>query len=37
MQKATIRINRNPDAALKEMGKRFIKAWKTGKFAGDVL
>ena len=37
MKKATIRINRNPDLALEEMSKRFIKAWKTGKSAGDIL
>lgn len=33
----TIRIQRDTDAALNEMGKRFVKAWKTGKAAGDTL
>lgn len=37
MKKATIRIRRDTDAALKEMGERFINAWKTGKSAGDTL
>lgn len=37
MKKATIRIRRDTDAALKEMGERFAKAWKTGKSAGDTL
>lgn len=37
MKKATIRIQRNSNAALKKMGERFIKAWKTGKSAGDTL
>lgn len=37
MRKATIRIERDPEQALQEMGERFVKAWKTGKSAGDVL
>jgi len=37
MKKATIRICRDTDAALKEMGARFVKTWKSGKSAGDVL
>ena len=37
MKKATIRTQRNADAALSKMGERFVKAWKTGKPAGDSL
>lgn len=37
MRKATIRIRKDTEAALAEMGERFIKAWKTGKSAGDTL
>jgi predicted transcriptional regulator len=37
MKKATIRIQKNTDIALKKMGERFVKAWKTGKSAGDTL
>ena len=37
MKKLTIRIRRDADTALKEMGERFIKAWKTGKSSGDSL
>lgn len=37
MRKATIRIQRNANAALEKMGDRFVKAWKTGKSAGDTL
>lgn len=37
MKKATIRIRRDANAAIKEMGERFIKTWKTGKSAGDTL
>ena len=37
MKKATIRIRRDTDAALKEMGDRFIKAWKTGRSDGATL
>jgi len=37
MKKATIRIRRNTQTALKEMGERFVKAWKTGKSDGDLL
>jgi len=31
MKKVTIRISRDAQAALKGMGERFVKAWKTGK------
>jgi predicted transcriptional regulator len=37
MKKVTIRISRSVDAALNGMGERFVKAWKTGKPAGDTL
>ena len=37
MKKATIRVGKNSSVALKEMGERFVKAWKTGKSAGDVF
>ena len=37
MKKLTIRIRRESDAALKELGERFIKAWKTGTSVGDTL
>lgn len=37
MKKATIRVRRDSGAALKKMEERFIKAWKTGKSAGDSL
>jgi predicted transcriptional regulator len=37
MKKATIRIRRETQTALKEMGDRFVKAWKTGKSDGDLL
>jgi len=37
MKKATIRIRRDADTALEEMGARFTKAWKSGKSAGDTL
>lgn len=37
MRKATIRICKDADAALKEMGERFIKAWKSGRSAGATL
>lgn len=37
MRKATIRIRPNARAATKEMGRRFVRAWKTGKSDGDVL
>ena len=37
MRKATIRIRRDTDAVVKEMGTRFVKTWKSGKPAGDVL
>ncbi len=37
MKKVTIRIRRSGDDALTHMGERFIRAWKTGKSAGDTL
>lgn len=37
MKKLTIRIRKDTNAALKEMGDRFVKAWKTGKSAGDSI
>lgn len=37
MNKMTIRIQRNADAALEKMGERFVKVWKTGKSTGDTL
>lgn len=37
MKKMTIRISRSADAALKGMGERFAKAWKTGNSPGDTL
>ncbi len=37
MKKVTIRIRRDTNAALKEMGERFAKAWKTGKSSGNAL
>src|SRR5665213_659342 len=37
MKKATIRIRRYTQTALKEMCERFVKAWKTGKSDGDLL
>lgn len=37
MKKMTIRVSRGAQAALKGMGERFVKAWKTGKPAGDTL
>jgi predicted transcriptional regulator len=37
MRKATIRIRKDTDAALREMGEQFVKAWTTGKSRGDVL
>jgi predicted transcriptional regulator len=37
MKKLTIRIRKDANAALKEMGDRFIRAWKTGKSADDSI
>jgi predicted transcriptional regulator len=37
MKKATIRIRRDSGEVLAEMGARFVKAWNSGKGAGDVL
>lgn len=36
MKKLTIRIRREQDS-LDELGKRFVKTWKTGKSSGDTL
>src|SRR5512136_222616 len=35
--KAVLRIRRNTDAALVDMGKRFTTAWKSGRSAAHVL
>jgi len=37
MKRATIRIRRDTDTALAEMGARFVEAWKTGKSAEDTF
>jgi predicted transcriptional regulator len=37
VKKLTIRIRRHTDAALQEMGDRFVKAWTTGRSGGDTL
>lgn len=37
MKKLTIRIQRQPDAALAAMGQRFAAAWKTGRSAEAML
>lgn len=37
MRKITITIERDNDAALAEMGRRFVHAWKTGKSESDWL
>lgn len=37
MKRVTIRIQRHTDPALARMGERFIKAWKTGRSAGDTI
>jgi predicted transcriptional regulator len=37
MKRLTIRIRKDTKVALKEMGDRFIKTWKTGKSAGDTI
>lgn len=37
MKKVTIRIRRDTDIALREMGERFVKSWKSGRSAGDSL
>ena len=37
MKKLTIRIRKDANAAVREMGDRFIKAWKTGKSSGDSI
>jgi predicted transcriptional regulator len=35
--KAVLRIRRNTDAALADMGRRFAAAWKTGKSSAHVF
>lgn len=37
MKKVTIRIQRDAAAGLRQMGKRFIEAAKTGRSVGDAL
>lgn len=37
MRKATIRIRKDARSATREMGRRFAKAWKSGKSDGDVF
>ncbi len=37
MKRITIGIRKDTGAALKEMGERFVKTWKTGRSAGDSL
>ena len=37
MKKVNIRIRRDADVATKEMGERFVQAWKTGKSSGSTL
>lgn len=37
MRTATIRIRKDTDAALDDMGKRFTNAWKTGQYAGETF
>ena len=37
MKRLTIRIRMDTKVALKEIGDRFIKTWKTGKSAGDAI
>jgi len=37
LTKAVLRIRRNTDAALADMGKRFTAAWKSGKSSAHVF
>ena len=37
MTKAVLRIRRNTDAALADMGKRFTAAWKSGRSSAHVF
>ncbi len=37
MKKVTIRISRDADGAVEGMSERFVKAWKSGKSAGESL
>jgi predicted transcriptional regulator len=37
MKKVTIRIERDAQKALREMGERFVRAWKSGRASGSVL
>jgi predicted transcriptional regulator len=37
MKKVTIRIRRDTNTALREMGERFVRTWKTARSAGSTL
>jgi hypothetical protein len=37
VKRITIGIRKDTGAALKEMGERFVRTWKTGRAAGDSL
>jgi len=37
MRKATIRIRRDTEKALEQMGRRFVKHWKSGRATEDTL
>ena len=37
MKKVTIRIERDTQKALREMGERFTRTWKSGRAGGSVL
>lgn len=37
MRKVTIQIERNSSRALKKMGERFSRAWKSGRSTGDHI
>lgn len=36
-RKLTIRIRRDTGKALAQLGKEFVRTWKTGKSSGDIL
>lgn len=36
-RKLTIRIRRDMRKSLTELGKEFVRTWKTGKSSGDIL
>ena len=36
-KKLTIRVRRDTRSALADLGKEFVRSWKTGKASGDVL